>query len=150
MVPLDAVLVDFFFLAVAVFEDGAVDVPFTLVAEVPLALADWLPVVAVAELAIDWSPVVVVVVLDSDWSPVEVVLSMVRLERPRRSIVGLNVDVEPVTAAFTSEVDPVIDEVVLAAEPVTAGLTVVVLLVDGVIAVAPASVPVADAAAVAG
>ena len=70
----------------------------------------------------DWSPVVVVVLLPSDWSPVVVLLSIVRLERPRRSIDGVNVELEPVTDEFTSEVDPVTVEFEVALEPVTDGL----------------------------
>jgi hypothetical protein len=85
---------------------------------VVLLLSDWSPVVALVLLVSDWSPVVVVVLLLSDWSPVDVLLSMVRLERPRRSTVGETVEVEPVTDESTLEVDPVMAESLLAVEPV--------------------------------
>lgn len=102
----------FGFFAVPVLLEGAA------VAE---ELSDWSPVVAVVALLNDWSPVVVVVLLLSDWSPVDVVLSMVTLERPRRSIVGLTVEVEPVTDEFTSDEDPEMDDVLLAVDPVADG-----------------------------
>jgi hypothetical protein len=57
----------------------------------------------------DWSPVVALVLLLSDWSPVVVVLSIVRLDRPRRSTVGDTVELEPVIAEFTLELEPVTD-----------------------------------------
>jgi hypothetical protein len=85
---------------------------------VVLLLSDWSPVVALVLLLSDWSPVVVLVLLVIDWFPVEVVLSMVRLERPRRSTVGETVEVEPVIDESTLEVDPVMDESLLAVEPV--------------------------------
>ena len=85
---------------------------------VVLLLSDWSPVVALVLLVSDWSPVVVVVLLLSDWSPVDVVLSMVRLERPRRSTVGETVEEEPVTDESTLEVEPVMAESLLAVEPV--------------------------------
>ena len=85
-------------------------------------------VVLVFELLSDWSPVVLLVELLSDWSPVDVVFSIVRLERPRRSMSGWKVEVEPVIEFVELEVDPV-----------TEGLTVVVaeLLVEGAVLVAP-------------
>ena len=49
---------------------------------------------------------------------VDVLLSMVTLERPRRSIDGFTVDVEPVTLLVLLAVDPVIDEVVPDVVPV--------------------------------
>jgi hypothetical protein len=64
-------------------------------------------VVALVELESDWSPVVAEVLLLSDWSPVVVALSMVRLERPRRSMFGAKVEVEPVTEFVLSAVEPV-------------------------------------------
>ena len=89
----------------------------------PLALVTaWSPVEVLEELLSAWSPVVVVVLLLSDWSPVEVALSIVTLERPRRSICGLKLDVEPVTELLTSELDPVVVDVELEVEPVTEGL----------------------------
>ena len=77
-----------------------------------------------ALLLADWSPVVVVVLLLSDWLPVEVVLSMVRLERPRRSMSGVNEDVDPVCAFWVLVDEPVIDALELGAEPEIEGLTV--------------------------
>lgn len=59
--------------------------------------ADWSPVVVVAVWPEVWSPVVVVAEELTDWSPVVVALSIVTLERPRRSMFGLKVEVEPVT-----------------------------------------------------
>jgi hypothetical protein len=49
--------------------------------------------------------------------PVVVALSMVRLERPRRSIEGLKVEDEPVIDEFTSEVEPVTAVLALELEP---------------------------------
>ena len=97
-----------------------------LVEAVPLAvvdceavpLADWSPVVVVAVWPEVWFPVVVVALDVTDWSPVVVALSMVRLERPRRSTVGDTVEVDPVTDESTLEVDPVMAESLLAVEPV--------------------------------
>jgi len=102
-------------------------------------LSDWSPVVLLVELLSDWSPVVVDVLLLSDWSPVDVVLSIVRLERPRRSMFGVNVEVEPVTEFCVLLVEPVIAEFEVADEPVTEGLTEVVaeLLVEGDVVVEP-------------
>jgi hypothetical protein len=88
----------------------------------PLVDAVWSPVEALVALLSAWSPVVVVLLLLSDWSPVVVALSIVTLERPRRSICGLNDDVEPVTVLLLSDVEPVMDDVLLAEEPVTEGL----------------------------
>lgn len=85
-------------------------------------LSDWSPVDALELLLSDWSPVVALVLLLSDWSPVVVVLSMLRLERPRRSIVGDTVEVDPVTDELVLAVEPVIAEFVLELDPVTDGL----------------------------
>lgn len=57
-------------------------------------------------------------------------MSIVRLERPRRSIDGVKVEVEPVIEEFTSELDPVTVESTAALEPVTDGLEVALLDVD--------------------
>jgi hypothetical protein len=46
---------------------------------------------------------------------------MVTLERPRRSMVGLTVEVEPVWDELTSDDEPVTDEVLPAVDPVTDG-----------------------------
>src|SRR5438045_9470759 len=93
--------------------------------ELPTELdCDWLPVVPVLELLDDWSPVVALVLLLSDWFPVDVVLSIVRLERPRRSISGLKVEVEPVCAFWLFAVDPVAEELELGDEPEIEGLMV--------------------------
>jgi len=92
--------------------------------------SDWSPVELLVELESDWSPVVADVLLLSDWSPVVVALSMVRLERPRRSMFGAKVEVEPVTEFVLSAVDPVIDDCELAVEPVTAALVPAVALFD--------------------
>ena len=83
---------------------------------------DYFPFVVVLEVELlsDWLPVVDDVLLESDWSPVLVVLSIVRLERPRRSMFGLKVDVLPVTLDVEDE-----------AEPVTEGGVDVTLPVDG-------------------
>jgi hypothetical protein len=78
----------------------------------------------------DWSPVVAFVLLVSDWSPVVVVLSMVRLERPRRSTVGDTVELEPVIDEVEFALEPVIDEFTLELDPVTDGLEVEVALLD--------------------
>jgi hypothetical protein len=110
-----------------------------------LLLSDWSPVAALVLLLSDWSPVVVVVLPVSDWSPVDVALSMLRLERPRRSTVGETVDVEPVTDESTPEVDPVMAESVLAVEPVIEGLELAPAAVDEVsLAVLPAPMPAAE------
>lgn len=99
-------------------------VPASLVPEV-LALAeddsDWSPVVLEVPLLRDWSPVVADVLLLRDWSPVLVLLSIVTLERPRRSMVGLTVDVEPVCDVVESAELPVIDEVLFAVDPLSEG-----------------------------
>ena len=95
-----------------------------------LLLSDWSPVEALVVLLSDWSPVVVVVLVLSDWSPVVVVLSIVRLERPRRSIDGVKVEVDPVTDVFTSELEPLTVASTFALEPVTAGLELALVEVD--------------------
>jgi hypothetical protein len=79
----------------------------------------------------DWSPVVLDVELLSDWSPVDALLSIVTLERPRRSIFGLTVDVLPVTAFCELAVEPVTVDVEDEAEPVTEGGFTVTLPVEG-------------------
>ena len=111
------------------------EVPFAVVLleaavsadEVPVAdeVEDWFPVVELAVVLIDWSPVVALVVLESDWSPVLVLFSMVRLDRPRRSMLGEKVEVEPVTDASVLALEPVTAELTLVLEPVTDGLLVV-------------------------
>ena len=113
-----------------------------MVVVIALPLADWSPVVVVLALDCDWLPVVAVVLLLSDWSPVDVVLSIVRLERPLSVISGLKVEVDPLTEFFTSEVDPVIDELWLEVEPLTVGFAVVVVVVEllGLAVVEPLSV----------
>jgi hypothetical protein len=81
--------------------------------------------------------VVAVELLLNDWSPVDVVFSIVRLERPRRSMFdGLTVLVEPVIVLSVLVEEPVIELVELAVEPLTDGLTVLEPLV---LAVVPAS-----------
>jgi hypothetical protein len=87
-------------------------------------LADWSPVVVVELVSDDWLPVVVVAFTVEDWSPVDVLLSMVRLERPRRSIDGVKVEVDPVTDEFTSVEEPAMLLVVVELEPVIEGLAV--------------------------
>jgi hypothetical protein len=107
-------------------------VPFALVSldefadEVLLAddVADWLPVLELAVVLIDWSPVVALVLLVTDWSPVLVALSMVRLDRPRRSMLGEKVEVEPLTVVSVLAVEPVMAEFTLVLDPVTVGLLV--------------------------
>lgn len=89
-------------------------------------LADWSPVVVVDVVSADWLPVVVVASTDEDWLPVVVLLSIVRLERPRRSMVGLNVEVEPVTDELTSVDEPVTLLLLVDVEPETDGLAVAV------------------------
>jgi len=88
-------------------------------------LLDWLPVLAVVELDELWLPVVELVELESDWSPVDVVLSMLSVERPRRSIDGLNVEDEPERSFVLLEVEPVTEELVLELEPVLPALDAV-------------------------
>ena len=106
----------------------------------PLAVAsveldkDWSPVVALELLVRAWLPVVALVLLVSDWSPVLVVLSMVRLERPRRSMFGENVDVDPAMVEFESAVDPVTDEFTLELEPEIDGLEVTLVLAEPLVA----------------
>jgi hypothetical protein len=78
---------------------------------------DWSPVELLVELERDWSPVVADVLLLSDWSPVDVVLSIVRLERPRRSMFGAKVEVEPVTELVLLALEPVTDDWDEAADP---------------------------------
>ena len=99
-------------------------VPLALVDCEAVPLADWSPVVVVAVWPEVWFPVVVFAVVLTDWSPVVVALSIVRLERPRRSMFGLKVDVEPVTEVFTSVEEPVMVELCEVDEPVTDGLAV--------------------------
>ena len=91
---------------------------------VPLGVV---PVELEVELPSDWLPVEVEVLLLSDWSPVLVELSIERLERPRRSMLGLKVEVEPVTEFWVSVLDPVIDDCEPVVEPVTEGLVLEVL-----------------------
>jgi len=105
------------------------------------ALNDWSPVELLVELESDWSPVVALVLLVTDWSPVDVVLSIVRLERPRRSISGEKVEVEPVTVFELSAVEPVIEDWDEEVEPV-----IVALVPAAADAERPAFVPVAAAA----
>lgn len=112
--------------ALPLVPDGAVE------AVAPL-LSAWLPVEALVLLLSDWLPVLVVVLLLMDWLPVDVVLSMVRLERPRRSTVGDTVDVEPVMEEFTSALEPVTAELLLEAEPVIEGLELAVAVVSLVV-----------------
>jgi len=57
-------------------------------------------------------PVVVVAFVVELCAPVEVLLSIVTLERPRRSMLGLTVELEPVIDEFTSAEDPVTEELV--------------------------------------
>ena len=135
---------------VVFFVVSVVAVSFDAVAPVELPtelLSDWSPVELEVELLSDWSPVVVDVLLLSDWSPVDVVLSMVRLERPRRSMLGWNVDVEPVTEFCVFDVEPVTDELDDELEPEIDGLTVLVpdALADGetLLLVEPLSLPLA-------
>jgi energy-converting hydrogenase Eha subunit C len=89
-----------------------------------------------------WLPVVVVADVVADWSPVLVVLSIVTLERPRRSIVGLTVELEPVSDVFWSVEEPAIDELCVLDEPVTDGV-VVVPAAGAVAALVPAAGAVA-------
>ena len=93
--------------------------------------SDWSPVVLVDELVDAWFPVVADVLLESDWSPVDVVLSIVRLERPRRSMFGWNVEVEPVTAFCELAVEPVTAELEVDEEPESEGGLTVTLPVEG-------------------
>lgn len=65
-----------------------------------------------------WLPVVAFVLLPSDWLPVVVVLSRFNVERPRRSMLGLTVEVDPFMLLVEFAVDPVTDDVVPAVEPV--------------------------------
>jgi hypothetical protein len=81
--------------------------------------SDWSPVFAVELVDDDWLPVLVVVSVLIDWLPVEVVFSIVTLERPRRSMEGLKVELEPVMDEFTSDVDPVMALLALLEDPVT-------------------------------
>ena len=99
---------------------------------------DWSPVELLVELESDWSPVVAFVLLVTDWSPVDVVLSMVRLERPRRSMFGAKVEVEPVTVFELSALDPLMDDWEVDEDPVTVAF---------VPAEAEAEVPFVDLAA---
>ena len=87
-------------------------------------VADWLPVVAVDVVPCVCAPEVVLASTLEDWLPVVVALSIVRLERPRRSMFGLNVEVEPVTDEFTSVDAPDWVAVVPELEPVLDGLAV--------------------------
>ena len=114
----------FSFLSSSVSEPLVELVPLAVVDCEALPVADWLPVDVVAVWPEVWLPVVAVDVVLADWSPVVVALSIVRLERPRRSMFGLNVEVEPVTAVLVSVDEPVIDELCEVEEPVTEGLAV--------------------------
>jgi hypothetical protein len=87
-------------------------------------LADWSPVVVVDVVPCVCAPDVVFASTLDDWLPVVVALSMVRLERPRRSMFGLKVEVEPVTDEFTSVEAPDWVAVVPELEPVFDGLAV--------------------------
>jgi hypothetical protein len=110
--------------------DDVVSVDEVAPVELPVELlSDWSPVVLLVELLSDWSPVVALVLLLSDWSPVDVVLSIVTLERPRRSIVGLIVEDDPVTEFCVLAVEPVTEEVELDDDPLIDGLTVLVPVV---------------------
>jgi len=82
-------------------------------------------------------PVVELVELESDWSPVDVLLSMLSVERPRRSIDGVNVEDEPERSFVLLDVEPVTDELVLALEPVLPALDVVEEVVGEFIEDAP-------------
>jgi hypothetical protein len=129
---------------VALVDPLAVLVPLASVDWVALPEADWSPVVFVAVWPDVCAPVVVVAEVLADWSPVLVALSIDRLERPRRSMVGLNVDVEPVMEVFWSVVEPVIDEPCVLEEPVSDGLAVA--LPDAFTPVVADGLDVADAA----
>jgi hypothetical protein len=87
-------------------------------------LADWSPVVVVDEVSADWLPVEDVAFTVEDWSPVVFALSIVRLERPRRSMFGVKVEVDPVTDEFASVEEPAMLLLVVELEPVTEGLAV--------------------------
>jgi len=89
-------------------------------------VADWLPVVVVELVSIDCVPEVLLASTLDDWLPVVVALSIVSDERPRRSMFGLNVDVEPVTDELTSVEAPDWLAVVEELEPETEGLAVAV------------------------
>ena len=107
-------------------------VPMVLLPVVASVLleSDWPPVELEVELLSDWLPVVDDVLLESDWSSVLVVLSIVRLERPRRSMFGVKVDVLPVTEFCELAVEPVTLESEDEAEPVTDGGVDVTLPVE--------------------
>jgi hypothetical protein len=77
------------------------------------------------------------VLLLSDWSPVDVLLSMVTLERPRRSMLGLTVELDPLMDEFTSEDEPVTDEVLPAVDPLIDGDDVALPLTDGEVEALP-------------
>jgi hypothetical protein len=115
----------FFSSSVAVVVEPFVElVPEAVVDCEALPLADWLPVLVVAVWPEVWSPVVALEVEVTVWSPVVVALSIVTLERPRRSMVGLTVEVDPVTDVLVSVDEPVIDELCELVDPVTEGLAV--------------------------
>jgi hypothetical protein len=111
--------------AVPVVVEPSVElVPEAVVDCEALPLADWLPVLVVAVWPEVWLPVVAFDVEVTVWSPVVVALSIVRLERPRRSMFGLKVDVDPVTDVLVSVEEPVIEELCEVVDPVTEGLAV--------------------------
>jgi hypothetical protein len=89
---------------------------------------DWSPVVAVASWRDAWSPVVVVAVVSADWLPVVAALSIVTLDRPRRSIVGLTLDVDPVTEVSWLALEPSSDEPWELDGPANEGLALAPLL----------------------
>ena len=120
-------------LADARFAEAVVLVPDGALEAVAPLLSAWLPVEALVLLLSDWLPVLVVVLLVIDWFPVDVVLSMVRLERPRRSTVGETVDEDPVMEEFTSALEPVTEELLLDAEPVIEGLELALAVVLAVV-----------------
>lgn len=101
-------------------------VPLAVVDCEALPVADCSPVVVVAVWPEAWLPVVVVAVVSTDWLPVVVALSIERLERPRRSMLGLKPEVEPVTDVSWLVVDPVIDEPCVVEDPLTVGFAVAV------------------------
>jgi hypothetical protein len=78
-----------------------------------------------------------VLLLLSDWSPVVVVLSIVTLERPRRSIDGLTVEDDPESEFCVVVLEPVIELVELAVEPLSDGLEVLEAVDDGLVVVEP-------------
>jgi hypothetical protein len=109
-----------------VVEPLALLLPLASVDCVAVPVADWLPVLVVAAWLEDWLPVVLVALELADWSPVVAVLSIDSVDRPRRSMFGLKVEVVPVTAVFCSDEDPVMLEPCEVVEPVTDGLALAV------------------------